>query len=184
MSLTRNERLLVEAVKTMLQQDASLGLSIHKNDKYNKLFNAERGMEHMHGHINEMFHLKAAELTHADGVCQAFHKVHSYKYIDDPSFLTAMEKELVAQAVPSDERSKALGFVSSIIEELSEESKEWAEKDSGFNPDLEEITNLSNIEQPSDFEVHDMDGYNDGNVDSDIGDASPSRTPKEPRKRI
>lgn len=184
MTMNKNEKLLVEAVKTMLQHDAKLGLSIHKNDKYNKLFNAERGMEHMHGHINEMFQLKAAELVHAEGVCQAFHKVHSYKYLDDPSFLTAMEKELVAQAVPAVERAKALGFVPNIIEELSAESKEWAEKDSGFNPELEEVKDTSKIEQPSDFEIHDMDGYNKRNVEFDIGDASPSRTPKEPRNRL
>jgi len=182
--MNKNEILLVEAVKTMLQQDAKLGLSIHEKDPYISQFDAERGMEHLHGHINEMFQLKAAELTHADGVSQAFHKVHSYKYVDDPAFATAMEKEMVAQAVPAEERSKALKFVTSIIKELREDQKEWAEKDSGFNPELDEIRKISNIEQPTEFEIHDKDGYNKSNVKSKVGEANPSRTPNEPSKRL
>lgn len=185
MSLSKHEAVLLEAIKSMLRDDTKLGLSSHEKDPYIKSFNAERGLEYLHEHINEMFSLKAAELTHAESVCQAFGKVHSYKYLDDPSFSTAMEKEMVAQAVPAVERDKALGFIPSIIKELREDQKEWAEKDSGFNPNLSEIKDVSQIEQPNDFLIHDRDGYNTKNVMSKLGEASPSHTPSDKRmKRI
>lgn len=177
MALNETEQLLVEAIKTMLSQDSKLGLSIHDDDPYNTLFNSERGMEYLHNHINDLFALRSAELIHADSVNQAFHKVHSYKYLDDPSFSTAMEKELVAQAVPANERSKALSFIPKIVDEIKEDNKEWAEKDSGFNPEMEEIESISRPEQPSEFEIHDMDGYNEANIESEVGEASPGKTP-------
>jgi len=182
MPLNDNERLLVEAVKSMLSQDAQLGLSIHANDPY--AGQDWRGLEYLHGHINEMFLVKAAELVHAEGVCQAFGKVHSYKYLDDPTFSTAMEKEMVAQAIPAEERNKALGFIPKIIEELKEDQREWAEKDSGFNPKLDEIKEMSKPEQPLDFTIHDREGYNNKNVMSRLGEASPSRTPDGSANRL
>ena len=177
MPLNKNEKLLLEAVQGMLQQDAMLGLSIHNTDDNQS--SSERGYEYLHNQIDEMFALKAAELLHADGLCQAFRKVHSYKYLDDPSFKTAMEKEMVAQAIPKEERSKASGWIPQIIKELKEEQSEWAEKDS-FSPDLNEIREASRPEQPLDFAVEDVEGWpTDANVEWDKGNASPSRTPNE-----
>jgi hypothetical protein len=177
--LTAVERILAEAVDSMLQHDAKLGLKIHDTDSQ-RLGEAERGLEYLHGQIDEMFALKAAELIHADGVCQAFRKVHNYKYLDDPSFKTAMEKEMVAQAVPAEERSKAAGFVPSIISELKEDQAEWAEKDFGFNPKLDEVKEASQPEQPLDFTIEEVDGWpSEANVEWDEGDASPGRTPND-----
>ena len=176
--LTSTEKTLCEAIETMLQHDAKLGLKIHDTDGKH-LGETERGYEYLHGQIDEMFGLKAAELIHAESVCQAFHKVHSYKYLDDPSFKTAMEKEMVAQAVPAEERNKALNFVPSIISELKEDQAEWAEKDFGFNPKLDEIKEASRPEQPLDFKIHEVEGWpTDSNVDWDEGDASPGHAYK------
>lgn len=178
MSLNENEKLLLEAVQSMLQQDAKLGLSIHDED-LKSFDSAERGYEYLHGQIAEMFALKSAELTHADGINQSFRKVHNYKYLDDPSFKTAMQKEMVAQAIPAEEREKALGFIPSIISELKAEQIEWAEKDT-FNPDLDEIMEVSQPEQPLDFNIEEVDGWsNKSNVDWDKGNASPARTPMD-----
>lgn len=177
MALNEDEMLLVEAVKSYLQQEAQLGLAAHEKDEFAKGAEGERGLEHLHNNINDLFALKSAELDHADAVRQAFGKVHSYKYLDDPSFPTAMEKEMVAQAVPADERQKAIGFISKIIDEVSSED-EWAEKDSGFNPNLDEIEDISQPEvSGGEFKIIDKDGYNDGNVDFDMGDASMGHTP-------
>lgn len=177
--LTAAERTLAEAIDTMLQHDAKLGLKIHDADD-KRLGEAERGYEYLHGQIDEMFALKAAELVHAESVCQAFRKVHNYKYLDDPSFKTAMEKEMVAQAVPAEERTQALEFVPSIISELKADQAEWAEKDFGFNPKLDEIKEASQPEQPMDFGIENVEGWpTDSNVDWDEGDASPSRTPSD-----
>jgi ribonuclease HII len=174
--LTKNEKMLVEAINSMFDLDAQVGLAFH-DKKDLEPHNEERGYEYLHNQIDDMFALKAAELIHADSVNQAFHKVHSYKYLDDPTFPTAMEKELVAQAVPAEERAKAVAAISSIIKELRKEQKNWAEKDYGFNPHMDEIEKVSKPEQPLDFKIHDKDGYNEANVDWDKEDFKPGRTP-------
>lgn len=177
MPLSKNEKLLVEAVDSMLQQDAKLGLVIHDKD-HQATGSAERGYEYLHNQIDDMFALRAAELTHAEGINQAFRKVHNYKYLDDPTFPTAMEKELVAQAVPAEERSAATSFISNIIEELKEEQQEWAEKDAGFNPNLNEIIDVSRPGEGQEFSVEEVEDWSmDSNVDWESGDASPGRTP-------
>jgi len=170
---TEDERTLLESIKTMLQHDAQLGLKMHSSD-HEQSGRAERGYEYLHNQIDEMFALKAAELNHANGVCQSFTKVHSYKYLDDPTFLTAMEKEMVAQAVPAEERAKAAKFVPSIIKELKDDQAEWAEKDFGFNPKMDEIIDASQPEQPLDFTIEDVEDWPmESNVDFEEGDTSP-----------
>jgi hypothetical protein len=174
--LNKNEKALLEAIKSMLHDDSELGLSFHDKDEIEQQ-SEERAYEYLHNEIDDMFALKAADLIHSDAANQAFHKVHSYKYLDDPKFNVAVEKELVAQGVPAEERVKIVGFVDSIIKELQKEKKDWAEKDFGFNPHLDEIKQVSQPEQPLKFDIHDKDGYNDANVEWDKTDASPSRTP-------
>jgi hypothetical protein len=170
--LKKEERLVLEAIDTMLQHDAKLGLAIHNVDEFES---AERGYEYLHGQIDEMFAVKAAEFTHTNGICQAFKKVHNYKYLDDPAFPVAMKKEMVAQAIPAEERSKALDIIPKIIKELKSEQKEWAEKDS-FNPNLDEI--MEAPEQPLDFKIHEIDGWpTKSNVTWEKGNASPGRIP-------
>lgn len=178
MALTKNEKLLSEAINSMLQQDAKLGLAIHDNAEYNPDVNGERGYEYLHGQIDEMFALRAADLIHAESVCQAFRKVHNYKYLDDPTFKTAMEKEMVAQAVPAEERQRALGFVPAIVEELKEERTAWNEKDGGFNPHLDEIRESSKPSTTGTFGIHKREAAK-ANVTWDRGNASPSRTPSD-----
>jgi hypothetical protein len=41
--LNDSEKLLVEAINTMLQHDAKLGLSVHDNDDSNHVSEIERG---------------------------------------------------------------------------------------------------------------------------------------------
>jgi hypothetical protein len=177
--MKREEEVVLEAIDSMLQQNAKLGLAMHDSEQ-DDLGKSERGYEYLHGQIDEMFALKAAELIHAESVCQAFRKVHNYKYLDDPTFEVAMKKEMVAQAVPAEEREKALGFLPKIIEEVETEQKEWAEKDFGFNPDLAEIKEASKPEQPLDFNIEEVDGWpSKANVTWDKGNASPDRTPSD-----
>jgi len=180
MSLNKKEKMLLEAVQNMLQQDVMLGLSIHKNTDDEAYLSAERGYEYLHNQIDEMFSLRAADITHTDGVCQAFHKVHSYKYLDDPSFETAMQKEMVAQGVPKEERAQAISWIPKIIEELKEEQSEWSEKDFGFHPQLDEVKDASQPEQPMDFDIEDVEDWDmESNVEWKRGDASPGHAPDE-----
>lgn len=178
MSLNENERLVCEAIDTMLKHEAQLGLKMH-NDKHENLGETERGYEYLHNQIDDMFTLKAAELTHSDGVCQAFSKVHSYKYLDDPSFKTAMKKEMVAQGIPAAEREEALGYIEPIIKKLAKEQADWAEKDFGFNPALDEISDMDELEQPLDFNEEEVEDWpTESNVDFEEGDASPGKAYK------
>ena len=177
--LNKSEKALLEAINSMFDLDAKLGLAVHDDKDQNAKEAEERGYEYLHNQIDEMFELKAAELTYAESVNQAFHKVHSYKYLDDPKFKTAMEKEMVAQAVPNDEREKAKSFIDSIIKELEKEAKHGFES-KPFNPHMDEIKKVSKPETNLEFEIHDKDGYNDSNVEWDKSNASPSRTQDEP----
>lgn len=138
MPLSPQEQLLAEAFETMLSSGDGLGLAHHESE-LERMGEEERGFEYMHGQIDEMFHLKAAQLTHHDGICAAFAKVHSYKYIDDPTFEAAMHKEMTAQAIPAEERDKALELVPAMIEQLRSEKKNWNEQDAGWSPKLDDI---------------------------------------------
>ncbi len=175
--LNETEQPLVEAIDTMLQHDVKLGLKIHDKDLSSK-GELERGYEYLHGQIDEMFQLKANELEHHNSVTQAFFKVHNYKYLDDPTFVEALEKEMTGTGVPAAERDKARGFIPKIIDELKKEQADWAEKDFGFHPNMDEIHETSQPEQPLDFDIHDRDGYNDSNVTWEDGDASPGHMGK------
>lgn len=172
--LNTDERLLVEAINNLFSSDAKLGLAAHLK-QIDAMGEHERGYEHLHGQIDEMFALKTANSVHADALGQAFFKVHSYKYLDDPSFRIAMEKEMLSTGVPAEERKKALDHIDKIISELKAEKKDWAERDAGFSPQLDEIKEVSQPEQPLSFEIHDRDGFNDKNVEWERGDASMGR---------
>lgn len=176
MPLNDNERLLVEAIKSLLKQEAELGLSIHKSSTTPEDQQQKLSTNYLHEQINDMFTFKAAELTHAESICQAFHKVHNYKYIDDHTFVKAMDREMASTAVPAMERKKALDFIPSIIEELRTEQNEWAERDSGFNPRLDEIIKSSKPEQPLNFNIESR-RLNTKNITTpEIGDGKPAHT--------
>ena len=145
MPLNPDEQLLVEAFETMLTTGDGLGLSQHESE-LERLGEEERGSQYLHGQIDEIFHHKTANFVHHDGVCAAFGKVHSYKYIDDPTFEAAMHKELTAQGIPAEEREKALELVPAIIEQLRGERAAWSEADAGWG-NLEEIKRVSQPEQ-------------------------------------
>ena len=147
--LTKDERMLLEAIKGMLGSGDRLGLDVHadEQEKSNKL---ERGLEHLHDQIDEMFEAKAAKFTHCTSITAAFTKVHCYKYVDDVTFKEAMKKELTAQGVPSTEAEEALDAVDDVIEELSKEKKGWSEGSHGFHPDLDDVMSIPGDESDED----------------------------------
>lgn len=150
MALTRDERLLMESLKSLLDSKIDLGVPPVDPKALNDNNYRLRGVEFLHEQINEMFQLKAAELTHHTGICAAFKKVHNYKYIEDDTFFEAMEKELTAQGVPKTERTKALEFIPEILKELKAEIGELTEQDYGFHRDLDEIQKIC---QPPQYET-------------------------------
>ena len=138
--MKKSEKVLTEAIDTFLRHSTELGIP-EPPEEYKE--EESQTFQHLHEQINEMFEVKAVDLTHHDGICAAFRKVHNYKYVTDPTFLVAMEKEMSAQGIPMEEREKALDFVPAIIEQVKTEGKEWAEQDAGFHPCLDEIIDVS-----------------------------------------
>lgn len=175
--MNENEILLSEAIKSFLTQDAELGLKDHDLKEFNSI---EHASEYLHNHISDLFHIKSAELVHADGINAAFSKIHSYKYIDDPKFCAAMEKDMVSQGIPMSERQKACKFIEQILKELKNDQKVWAEKDIGFSKELPDILDLLNdTGTDSEFKVVDSN-MNKGNMKKyKKGTASPSRTDED-----
>ena len=125
MTISENEKLLCEAIASYLQDDAHLGVPEPNHDEESHTF------QFLHEQINEMFALKAAGMTHRDGICSAFRKVHNYKYITDPTFHEALRKELSAQAIPTESQDKVTNFIDKIIEDIKKEDGIWNEKDAG-----------------------------------------------------
>ena len=135
MALSKNERAILEAVGNLLQQDAKLGLAIHKDKEVSHLsqFRWEG--------IDDLFTLKASNSPFKDSLTSAFYAVHSHKYIDHPTFKLSLEKELTARGVPTVAREAAMKYVDAIIEDLSE--KEPSEHDAGWNSDMKGLVDLT-----------------------------------------
>lgn len=155
----RNEKLLSEAIRNYLSQDAKLGLKTHKDVKetsHTSCFQWEG--------IDDMFALKASKSPFFENLTGAFNSVHSYKYIDSPTFITTLVNELKSHGVPAKELQSAVKYVREIIEELGGEKvehkhsldgtppqyvpfdneiKDWAERDAGWNPNIEEINDMT-----------------------------------------
>lgn len=135
MALNKHEKAILEAVEGLLQQDAKLGLSIHKDKEVSHLsqFRWEG--------IDDLFTLKVAGSPFKDAMTSAFYAVHSHKYIDHPTFKLAFDKEMSARAVPTAMREQALKHVDAIVEDLT--VKKPNEQDAGWNPAMDEIVEMT-----------------------------------------
>lgn len=123
--MNTNEKMLLEAVQTMLQQEAGLGLSYHK-DSYDN----ESSAQYIHEQLNDAFALKIADLDHYDGVRAMFRKVHNYMYTTDVRFCKKMTENMRSIGIPADEISKACLAVESVNKEILGDKEE---RDFGWN---------------------------------------------------
>jgi len=139
MTLNKDEKMLAEAIKNMLD-DTALGVDAHKDAGEERAHT----FTFLHEEIEQAFRLEAIDLEHHDDVCSAFSKIHSHKYLDDPSFALSFKKELSARAVPLEEQEAALKVMGKVIDKLLAEKNE---KDEGWNPDLDEIIKASQPQQ-------------------------------------
>lgn len=145
--MNENEKMLVEAVSNYLNDKTRLGLE-HDDDATDDNNLKKRGQAYLHGHIDQLFALKAAELKHHTGACAAFAKVHGYKDLDDQTFAEAMNKEMVAQGIPAAERHEAIDLIDEIIKEVSDGQEHWAERDFG----LVDMDDMLAVSQPEQYE--------------------------------
>jgi len=138
MALRKHETTVCEAIDTMLRHKVALGLQDLPKDAKEE---EEHSFQFLHEQINEMFAIKAAGLTHHDGICAAFHKVHNYKFITDPTFRRSVDEEMKSQGIPAAECEQVLDYIPAIISEIKKD--DWCERDFGFNPNLGEIIKVS-----------------------------------------
>lgn len=153
--LTKNDKALLEAIQLLFEEPTNFGVPETETSL--------KGLEYLHNHINQLYDLKVADSPYSLAIRSSFSKVHSYKYIDDPTFKTALKKELVAQAVPSSECDKAEKAVDDVVKELKNDMDITAEKDYGFNKNIDEVVAMP--ENPdNEFEVID-NNLNDDNLE-------------------
>jgi hypothetical protein len=140
MALNSTEKLILEAVAGMLQQDAKLGLSIHTGAVgFNKT--TDHHSQFRWEGIDDLFTLKVAGSPFKDAATSAFFAVHSHKYIDHPTFKLSFDKEMKARAIPTAVREDCLKHVDNIVEDLS--AKKPNEQDAGWSPHLAEIVDIT-----------------------------------------
>ena len=144
MALSKQQQQLVEAVQSLLNNKAKLGLAVHDKDTTQRDINT---FQYLHENIEGEFGLATIDSEFHNGICAAFHKVHSYKYITDPSFGEALTRELNAQGIPAMEQKMAFDAIGKILNEYKGKNGAWAEKDAGWNPDLAKIIEASQPEQ-------------------------------------
>jgi hypothetical protein len=134
MALSKKENAILEAVSSMLQQSSKLGLQDSGEEtSHNSQFRWEG--------IDDAFALKVNDLTFYEAVTSAFHKVHSYKYIDHPTFKLALVTELKSRAVPQVEIDEACKAVDGLLNELSADKP--SERDAGWHPNIDEIADMT-----------------------------------------
>lgn len=125
------EKLLLEAIDTFLNQDAKLGLKDHF--KQYKDPNNDNGVQYLQENINESFALEIADLENHDNICRAFRKTHERLGINHPKLVDSLVPELRATGVPQEEINKAVKAVEKIV-------KEFATKDDSY---IEAIRNMN-----------------------------------------
>lgn len=124
--MNTNEKLLLEAVKTMLQQDAGLGLSYHKDVEQ------ESSSQYIHEELNDGFALKIADLNNYDSIRAMYRKVHNYMYTTDPRFCKQLTDNLKSLGIPANEIEKACSVVEEVNKEILGDKQE---RDFGFQED-------------------------------------------------
>lgn len=132
--MKQEERVVLEAVKSMLNQKAKLGLAGHEN-----LDDSHSSQDRWES-ISEAFKLKIVESPFFESISSAFRQTHDYKYICNPTFKEAFERELRNRGIPHIEIKKAIAAVDSIVESLT---KEPCESAAGWNPAIADIAEMT-----------------------------------------
>ena len=134
MPLSQRERMLTEAIGNLFKgSDQTLGIVPHKEISH--------GFEFQWNGIEDMFALKAAKSTFHEELTSAFRDIHSYKYLDDPTFAVALKKRLTARGIPTEEINDAVRYCDEIKESIKKE--DFQEKQSGWHPDIDEIADMT-----------------------------------------
>jgi hypothetical protein len=143
--MTRNERLLAEAISNLFKnKESNLGI-VERRPK-----ETSHGFAFQWEGLNDAFALKMADSVFHESLTSAFKDVHSYRFINDPLFAISFEKRMSAIGVPINERKKAI----KAIEEVKKDWKvgeEMDESQAGWHPQIDEITDMTRNVNNRDF---------------------------------
>jgi hypothetical protein len=134
------EKAIVESISNFLRDKATLGLPGKKETE-----EVENVAQARVEGLYETFALKFVDSPFYESVTRAFRKIHSYKYLDHPTFKLSMESEMKCTGVPTETIAKALSTVDSLVEEFN---KNTGERDSGWNE--ERLTDLLDMTRNAD----------------------------------
>lgn len=142
MSLSKLEAAIVEAAGNFLKEAPRLGLPTEKKDDPAA---KESGSQFKWSNLESYFRtmLNGTKCVHVDPICAAFSQAHSYMFVDNPRFETSFRQNMrsAPYAIPSHEQDLAIEELRKVIKDLSAE--EPGEKDSGWNPDMAELVDLT-----------------------------------------
>jgi hypothetical protein len=133
------EQMLVEAISSMFNNKAS-SLGITGEGKPDE--ETSHRAEFQWNIIREMFSLKCADSPFYESLVSAFTDIHSYKYLEDPTFQIALDKRLSAIGIPLAERTNAIKYIGEVIKEMGGEK--FQEKEAGWPPELASIADITN----------------------------------------
>ena len=135
--MDQNEALLLEGIKGLFNSQ-TLGLK--------QLHGTPESHEHSHfaqfgwAGIEDVFNTKIIGSPFHEAIRSAFHVIHSYKYLDNPSFGMSFISEMQARAVPQVEQQKAIKALQETIKETLKDVGD--EQSMGWNPQLDEIIDM------------------------------------------
>lgn len=130
------ERNLVEGISNLFKNSRS-ELGIAQTD----VEETSHSHEFQSRSLEEAFALKMNDSAFYESLRSAFHDIHSYKYLDDPTFAISLTKRMTAIGIPKEERQKAI----TALEELKKEfqSEDFEEKQSGWNVNIDTIADMT-----------------------------------------
>lgn len=134
--MRNSEQALVEALRNYLGQSARLGLQGDPEEPDQSHVSQQR----IEGVYTE-FAGNFIESPFYESVTGAFRKVHSYKYVDHPTFKASMEGELKSMGIPKTTISEAMTAIDKIVESFSKDNP--SERDSGWGEQIGEIQDMT-----------------------------------------
>ena len=127
------EKKLTEAIGNLFRNSrARLGIINTKQEVIDSRYEAQWN------DLEYKFALKIIDSPFSESLTSAFRNIHSYKYLEDPTFPIALRKRLSATGIPEREIQKAIEILESL-----KEGENTQEKEIGWHPNLKEIAEMT-----------------------------------------
>lgn len=147
MAKERLEKLLVETMKSLLDQD-DLG-RVDSGDE------RSHHVQFRHEDILDSYAIAVKDSEFFDSLNAAFYKVNNYKWIHDSTFEEALTSELESQGIPHDEIAKALEALDKVRTEYLGDDPRENENGVGWPENLKDIKKVT--QEPHNKPVSDLD---------------------------